>query len=478
MDFSQLIILLFTLLAGGIAGWLWRLRWSLPDKTQNIRLREQLSQLEQNQLSLNQRLTNQSNQIEALRQTKELLSTEKTSIETELRLLKIRFIEQQNEIADLSNLKTQIIEIQKTKAIIEANLSAEKDKIIEQQNQFTQLKAQLKTEFSLLANEILEHRSQLFTSQSKKEIGDLLAPMKERLEQFKKQVSDSYQEEVRERFSLKNEIVNLLTLNKSLAEEAQNLTKALKGENKTQGDWGEMILENILEKSGLSLGREYFVQQNLNDEDENRFRPDVIVKYPGDRCVLIDSKVSLKHYEAYANAKDINEQKIHLKAHLESVKRHVKELSAKNYQNLLTDCESPEFVMMFLPIEPAYLIAIQNDSELWSNAFQKHILLISPTNLIAALRMIAALWEHDKQNKNVLKIAEESGKLIDKFYGFLEDFDNVGKYLKQSSEAFETAKNKIKEGKGNIVGRAQLISQLGAKAKKTLPSHYQDTHEE
>ena len=239
-----------------------------------------------------------------------------------------------------------------------------------------------------------------------------------------------------------------------------------------------MILENILENSGLSKGREYFLQQSMSSEDNKRLRPDVIVKYPGKRCIVIDSKVSLKNYEAYVNAKNTEEQKIQLKAHIESIKKHIKELSAKNYQSLFKDCKSPEFVMMFLPIEPAYLLAVQNDAELWNNAYQKQILLISPTNLIAALRMIAELWGHDKQNKNVLKIAEESGKLVDKFVGFLEDFDKIGEHLKKSEDAFDKARNKLKDGNGNLVGKAQLITKLGANTKKTLPQQYLEPNED
>ncbi len=388
-------------------------------------------------------------------------------------------IEEQNQWkVDLLKAQEHIGKLDNERVRLEENLNAERIRINEQQENFKTQKEQLKSEFKNLANEILKDQSSNFASQSKKDIGDLIEPMKEKIEQFKKQVSDAYKEDERERYSLKNEIKSLLDLNKNLSEEAQNLSRALKGDNKTQGDWGEMILDTILENSGLTKGREYFLQQSITDDDNKRFRPDVIVQYPGNRCIIIDSKVSLKNYEAYINAKDEAERKIQLKAHIDSIKKHIKDLGSKNYQTVFKDCDSPEFVMMFLPIEPAYLIAVQNDAELWNNAYKKQILLISPTNLIAALRMIEELWEHDKQNKNVLKIAEESGKLVDKFIGFLDDFDKVGDYLKKSGDAFEKARNKIKDGRGNIVGKAKLISELGANTKKAIPQHYIEFDEE
>ncbi len=368
--------------------------------------------------------------------------------------------------------KETIAKMETSMARLEENLSAEHRKLDEQIESFKEQKDQLKTEFKNLANEIIKKQSIEFTNQSKKDIGTLIEPMKDKIEQFKKQVSDAFANDEKERFSLKNEIKNLLDLNKNLSIEARNLSLALKGDNKTQGNWGEMILESILQKSGLTKGREYFIQESAKNTDNKRYRPDVVVRYPGNRCVIIDSKVSLKSYDLYVNADNLEDKNAALKSHIDSVKRHIKELSAKNYQDLFNDCKSPDFVMMFMPIEPAYLIAVQNDNELWNNAYQKQILLISPTNLIAALRMIAELWEHDKQNKNVLKIAEESGKLVDKFISFLEDFDKVGNYLRLSDEHFTKARNKIKGGKGNLVSKIELLNKLGAKASKTIPQSY------
>ncbi len=414
-----------------------------------------------------------------LNSEKQILQDEQMEMKLQVNSLSVEHSMLLNKISELEGFKTDFEKLKEEKTELEkhqhtltAKLKAEEEKLSAQFEVFNQQKDQLKNEFKVLANEILDQKSKNFSEQSKRDIDELINPMKEKIDQFKKQVTDAFKDDERERFSLKEQLLQLEKYNRSLSEEAKNLTMALKGDNKTQGDWGEMILENILENSGLTKGREYFVQQSFVSEDNQRLRPDVIVKYPGERFVVIDSKVSLRNYESYVNALNAEEQKKHLKLHIESIKNHIKSLSSKNYKDLIESGKTPEFVMMFLPIEPAYLLAVQNDFELWNQAYRKQILLISPTNLIAALRMIAELWEHDKQNKNVLKIAEESGKMVDKIVAFLEDFEKIGDNLKKSSDFFDKAKSKLIEGKGNISSKAQLISKLGATAKKTLPSGY------
>ena len=342
----------------------------------------------------------------------------------------------------------------------------------EQKKSNEQIQEQFKAEFKNLATEILEEKSKNFSKKSQKSIDELLNPLKTKIEEFKKQVSDTYEKETRERFSLVKEIEQLANLNSQLTLDAQSLTKALKGDSKVQGDWGEMILENILEQSGLSKGREYFVQESFDNDEGGKSRPDVVVRYPGNRCVIIDSKVSLTNYEQYISASTDSEKEEALKKHVLSVSKHVKELSDKNYQDLMKDCKSPDFVMMFLPIEPAYLLAIQNSPSLWQNAYKKKILLISPTNLIAALRMIRELWYQDKQNRNVAEIAKESGSLIDKFMGLLEDFDKIEKAIKNLDKSYTEARKKLHTGKGNLLSKAEKIKKLGAKSKKEMPSSF------
>ena len=478
MNTTFYIIALGSSLFGALIVWFLFYKKSNQQAIDNQRFKDIISILETEISQLNNKLNDSELAVLESRNLKEQIALSNAELETELRLLKENMDEQSHWKTDFKLLQENLQVLESSKIRLEENIRAEKEKIAQQQEDFKLQREQLKSEFKNLAQEIMKSQSSEFATQSKIDIALLIEPMKEKLENFKKQVTDAYHEDERERFSLKNEIKNLLDLNKNLSEEAHNLSLALKGDNKAQGDWGEMILERILENSGLTKGREYFVQQSVNDEDNKRFRPDIIVKYPGDRCIIIDSKVSLKSYEQYVNSNNNDDQRAALKAHIESVKKHIKDLSAKKYQSLFTDCKSPEFVMMFLPIEPAYLLAVQNDPDLWINAYQKQILLISPTNLIAALRMIAELWDHDKQNKNVLKIAEESGKLVDKFVGFLEDFDKVGDYLKKSEEAFEKAKNKLKNGNGNLIGKAQRIIDLGAIAKKSLPPNYSISDED
>ena len=250
----------------------------------------------------------------------------------------------------------------------------------------------------------------------------------------------------------------------------------MKGESKSQGTWGEIILESILEKSGLVKDREYFIQESFRNEDEKRQQPDVILIYPGKRSIVIDSKVSLTAYERYVSGEDDKQKETDLKEHLLSVRKHIQELSSKNYQDMY-QLNSLDFVMMFLPVEPAYLLAIQADSEIWQYAYDRRILLISPTNLIAALKLVVSLWRQEYQNKNALEIARRSGELYDKFVGLMEDLTDVGQKLKQTQKSYEASMNKLSLGKGNLVKRAQDLKELGIKTKKDLPQNVLDRTE-
>jgi DNA recombination protein RmuC len=250
----------------------------------------------------------------------------------------------------------------------------------------------------------------------------------------------------------------------------------LKGDSKSQGTWGEIILENILEKSGLVKDREYFIQESFKNENEKRQQPDIILIYPGNRSIIIDSKVSLTAYERYVSAEDDKQREAALKEHLISVRKHIQELSSKNYQDVY-ELNSLDFVMMFLPIEPAYMIAIQVDSDLWQYAYDKRILLISPTNLIAALKLVVSLWRQEHQNKNALEIARRSGDLYDKFVGLLEDLVEVGNKLKQTQKSYENSMNKLTWGRGSLVKRAQDLKELGIKTKKDIPQNVLDRTE-
>lgn len=342
------------------------------------------------------------------------------------------------------------------------------EKLQVQKEEIRLLYEKMNVEFKNLANEILEEKSKKFTEQNKENIAAILKPLSEKIKDFEKKVDNAYVEETKQRFSLKEEVKKLAELNLKVSEETKNLTRALKGESKTQGNWGEMILESILDKSGLVKDRQYFVQQNLKDEEGKNQRPDVVVEYPGERYVIVDSKVSLTAYERFFSSEDRMEQDKHLTDHILSLKNHILSLSKKNYQELY-DVKSLDFVMLFMPVEPAYLVAIEKDPELWNFAYERRILLMSPTNLIAALKMISSLWRQEFQNRNAREIAKKGGELLDKFYSLLADLMDIGKHLKSTQKSYDDSMNKLNTGKGNLMKRAKDIELLGARPLKSAP---------
>jgi DNA recombination protein RmuC len=347
-----------------------------------------------------------------------------------------------------------------------------KEKLQEQKTEIGNLQERFRIEFKNLANDIFEEKSKKFTEQNRTSIDQLLKPLGEKIRDFEKKVGDAYDKEAQQRFSLKEEVKRLAELNRKIAEDAENLTRALKGDSKSQGNWGEMILESILEKSGLVKNREYMVQPSFQGDDGRRLQPDVVVSYPGNRSVIIDAKVSLTAYERMVDAGNAELEQKFLKEHLTSIRNHVTELSNKDYLEIY-QLQSLDFIMLFLPVEPAYLIAIREDPEIWNYAYDRRILLISPTNLLAALKMIASLWRQEYQNKNAMEIARQSGDLLDKFYALLSDLNDLGNRLKLTQKSYDDAMNKLSEGKGNLIRRAQRIEELGAKTKKKLPDGFE-----
>lgn len=328
--------------------------------------------------------------------------------------------------------------------------------------------------FKNLANEILGSTQRTFKEEHENRLNEILKPLRDNIEQFKKTVSDSYSQEARERFSLQERIKELIELNQNIGREAKELSEALRGETKTQGDWGEMILETILEKSGMQRGREFTVQATHNpdgtqihNENGSQLRPDVIVHYPDGRCVVIDSKVSLTAYVNYVNADDPDEQNRYAKLHIKSVRDHISELRDKKYQDYV-GAGKTDFVMMFIPNEGAYIAAMQIEPNLWQEAYDHRVLIISPTHLISVLKLISQLWNHDRQTRNAIEIATESGKMYDKFVGFTEDLLAIEKALTQTRAAYDKAFSKLSSGNGNLVNRALKLKDLGAKASKQL----------
>ena len=410
-----------------------------------------------------------------LSNTNSLLASSNTTIENkEKELIEIK-IDITDYLSEIENLRNNLSKLSEEKITLEQkninlfeSLKTQKDEIENIGKNFTY-------EFKVLANNILENKSKRFTEQNQQSLKLILEPLGENIKDFKKKVEDTYVNEAKQRFSLEEKIKELVELNHKISTEANNLTQALKGSAKTQGDWGEMILESILENSGLEKGREFFVQEFLRDdagntikgEDGRKLQPDVLIKYPDGRNVIVDSKVSLVAYDRYVSSETDKERENELKLHIVSLKNHIDGLSSKNYDNYTN---SLDFVMLFVPIEPAYLLAIKNNNDLWNYAYKKKILLISPTNLIAALKLVADLWKREHQNRHAFEIAERGGKLYDKFVGFVESLEDVGRNINKANNSYELALKQLKEGRGNIIGQVEKLKELGVKAQKSLPS--------
>ncbi len=329
---------------------------------------------------------------------------------------------------------------------------------------------ELRAQFAELAGKIFEEREQRFAEASHERLGQLLDPLKERIQLFEKRVEESYQNEARERFSLARELERLQQLNQRLGDEATNLTRALQGQ-KTQGNWGELILERVLEHAGLEKGREYHTQVSLRSADGERFQPDVLIQLPGDKQVVVDAKVSLTAYQALTCAEDESSRALALKQHVLSLRNHLKGLSLKDYQRL-EGLQSLDFVLLFVPIEAAFAAALQGDPELFQEAYSKHIVIVSPTTLLATLRVIDSLWRQERQSQNAREIAERAGALYDKFAAFIQDLDEIGTRLQQLDKAYLGARNKLTDGRGNLVSRAEQLKLLGARASKRLPADW------
>lgn len=356
-----------------------------------------------------------------------------------------------------------------------AKNDALQDRLQAQKSETESLQKQFTLQFENIANKILDEKTARFTQLNHDNLSTILKPLGENLDSFKKKVEEVYNQESKERFSLGKELERLVQLNQKVSEEANNLTNALKGNSKVQGDWGQMILENILEKSGLVKDREYFVQEFLKDEDGknwqneegSRMQPDVVIAYPDNRKVIVDSKASLTAYARYAASTVADDQKKAIDEHLRSLRRHIDDLSKKAYQDF---APTLDFVMMFVPNEPAYLLALQHDPDLWHYAYNKRILLISPTNLIAALKLLVDLWKREYQNKNALEIAKRGGLLYDKLAGFVDTLSDVGINLSKAQKSYDQAFSQLKDGNGNLLSRAEKLKELGIKPKKNLPA--------
>jgi DNA recombination protein RmuC len=379
--------------------------------------------------------------------------------------------EQARLLDELLYERTQLAQANQSLESSRSYFKAQQEKLTEQKTDIEQTRLHFQREFENVAEKLLKEKSKEFTDVNKLSIDTILNPLKENIKAFEEKVDKVYNMEAAERNTLKGVITQLMDLNKLISTEASNLTKALKGDNKKQGNWGEVILEKVLERSGLVRDSEYRIQASLNGIDGGRLQPDVIIDLPDEKHLIIDSKVSLVAYERLVNCETEEERRLFSKAHVESIRSHVQGLSSKNYHDLY-QVNSPDFVLLFVPIESSFSFAVQLDADLFSDAWDKRVVIVSPSTLLATLRTIASIWKQERQNRNVLEIARLSGEMYDKFVGFIGDMEGIGKNIKQSQDSYDKAINKLTDGRGNLTITAEKIKKLGAKANKQIDVKY------
>jgi len=429
-DFIAVLLTFIIALAIGI--FLGKIIFSANAKSDKAALEEKLNglllQIEQFKLQLNQTIQER----ETIRTEKESLAIQLSKKETDFENLWERNKEQKEEVEKL-------------------------------QEKFTK-------EFENLANKILEEKTNKFTEQNKENLKNILTPLQDKIQLFEKKVEDTHKESIDYHAALRQQILGLREMNEQMSKETLNLIKALKGDSKMQGNWGELVLERVLEKSGLEKGREYEVQQSFVTEEGNRVFPDVVINLPDGKKMIVDSKVTLTAYERYINEEDDDSKTQHLKEHVMALKRHVDQLSEKNYHDLY-QMESPDFVLLFIPIESAFALALNEDTTLYNKAFEKNIVIVTPSTLLATLRTIDSMWTNQKQQENALEIARQAGALYDKFEGFVADLVKVGNKIKDSKTEYDNAMSKLVDGTGNLINRVENLKKMGAKAKKSLPDN-------
>lgn len=423
-------------------------------------------------------INRQHQELEQLKHAYQQLSNEKNNVQS--RAVRAEAVFEQTH-ANLVQTESQLHatygllnKANEEKVTMYEKLKHTREKLDNQQNDILRLREQFRLEFSELAQKILDDNSKKFAESNEQKMKQILEPLKSNINEFRQKVEETYDKESKERFSLGKEVHRLIEMSQLVSREANNLTTALKGSTKLQGNWGEMILESLLSHSGLTPGREYFLQQFIRDnagniiKDENGkgLQPDVTIYYPDQRKVIIDSKVSLIAWEQCIGCDDKQQQEQFLANHIRSVRQHIDGLSRKNYPRY---AQALDYVLLFIPIEPAFLEAVKTDSNLWKYAYEKKILLVSPTNLFAVLKIVADLWKVEQQNKNAIDIAEKAGALYDKFVGFVENMENIGRKLEDATYCYTEAFKQLSSGRGNIVGRIQELKKMGAKAGKQLP---------
>ena len=448
-DYYEILFLITGVLFGalGCYGWI-RLR-GMMTATEAEDLQSKLEATRQKAAGLEERN----------HQLSDRLTHQQRSAEQRERMLETRLEQQRNE---KERVTTEY-------ARLETEYRNLKEKLSGQQAELKEMQVQFREQFENLANRILEEKSKKFAEQNQENLGQLLQPLGKKLEEFKSRVEETHKEDIKGRATLEQHLNQLQELNQQMSDEARNLTSALKGDTKTQGSWGEMILERILEKSGLTKGREYEIQESFTTDEGRRLQPDVVIHLPDEKYLIIDSKVSLTHYEQFISAENEEGQSRALSAHIRSMRNHVRGLAEKNYQKLMGS-RSPDFVLLFVPVESAFGVAIQHDTDLYYEAFERNIVIVSPSTLLATLATIHTVWKQEYQTKNAMEIAERGGALFDKFVLFAESMESVGQRIQQTQQSYDEAMNRLKTGRGSLVRQAEMLQELGVSATKTLPN--------
>lgn len=465
------MIILYTIigfLSGFILAWLIKKQPNTKQQTPDLETLKLNASLEtEKNLAVNHNTTLQ-NQIEKLQQQVRVISNEAsakdTKIEAEINNAKLVHEQLQKLEQRFNEATNTISSLDKQKSYLDAELKYKNEQLTHQKTEIENIGKHFESEFKVLAQSILNEKTKTFNEYQEKSLTDILKPLKENIDNFKTEIGSRYDSETRERIGLKEQIKQITEANKQLSEQANNLTNALLGQVKQQGDWGERILESILEHSGLTKDLHYTIQERVLDENGQAFLPDILIKYPDSRTVVIDSKVSLKHYYDYCSCKDVEPQDKCLKQLINSIYSHINNLSSKDYQQ---KTNALDFVMLFIPVEGAYITAMQNDIDMWRKAYNKRVIIMSPTNLIPAMKLIYDLWKKDDINKDAQVIASKAVKIYEKLAAFVEDFEKVGTQLQKATATFNDAEKKLYTGKGNLIAQA---SQMKSKLKHDKPN--------
>lgn len=469
---NEILLLIIGGCVGGVLGWfLLRQRGKTTDLRNQHQSAIEIVELTSQLSTANSQLENVTKEFDDAKIISSTVQTNFNKLETEKAVIDSQVERLPDLEIELNDLRSRLITEQKRSTEFQTRLEEQTRSGEEKLKLLKEAKEVLTTEFQNIGQKIFEEKTEKFTHQNKTNLESLLNPFRDQMSAFKQKVDDVYDKEAKDRVALSEQVKQLRDLNQQLSQDAVNLTRALKGDSKARGNWGEVILSKVLERSGLKEGREYEVQETHKNEEGSRFQPDVVIHLPESKDIVVDSKVSLVAYENFSTTEDEKERATALQQHIASIRAHVRDLSGKNYEEL-KGLRTLGYVLMFIPIEPAFLLAVGEDPELFNDAMSKNIFIVSPSNLLITLKTINAMWQYAYQNENALEIAQKAGGMYDKFVSFVESFDLVGSRLEQAEESWSQARGQLVTGKGNLVKRADDLKQMGVRTKKQLPSDF------